>query len=95
MGTVKKIVQAIPKSVDSVDRLRESRIEPLRRRNLWKPTFAGILVDLDDLDLSEADRETVFSVQCSLRRVEAALDEDGLSTTARAVLARIQSADVE
>ncbi len=41
------------------------------------------------LDLGEADREAVYRVQVALRKVEAALDEDGLSTTARAVLARL------
>jgi hypothetical protein len=40
-------------------------------------------------DLSEADRERAFALARVSRQLEAALDPDGLSSTARAVLARI------
>jgi len=41
-------------------------------------------------DLGEAERMRAFEIARELRKVEAALDADGLSTTARAVLARIE-----
>jgi hypothetical protein len=41
------------------------------------------------MDLDEADRAEAFTATAELRRLEAALDPAGLSTTARAVLARI------
>ena len=40
-------------------------------------------------DLDAAGRLEVYEVTRVMRRVEAALDPEGLSTTARAVLARI------
>ncbi len=40
-------------------------------------------------DLSEEDRQWAFKETEALRAMEAALDDDGLSTTARAVLARL------
>ncbi|MBA3499197.1 MAG: hypothetical protein M4D80_18910 [Myxococcota bacterium] len=40
-------------------------------------------------DLSEAARERAFGRGRALRALEAALDEDGLSAAARAILARI------
>ncbi len=43
-------------------------------------------------DLDEAGRDEAFEVTRRLRRMEAALDPEGLSTTARAVLARIAAA---
>jgi hypothetical protein len=41
-------------------------------------------------DLDDAGRTRAFEVARSLRAMEAALDPEGLSTTARAVLARIR-----
>jgi hypothetical protein len=41
-------------------------------------------------DLSDAGRDEAFRRAVVLRRMEAALDADGLSTTARAVLALIR-----
>jgi hypothetical protein len=41
-------------------------------------------------DLAEQDRIRAFDRATQLRKMEAALDADGLSTTARAVLARIR-----
>jgi hypothetical protein len=43
-------------------------------------------------DLDEAGRRRAFERARALRPVEAALDPDNLSTTARAVLARINAA---
>lgn len=43
-------------------------------------------------DLDPAARERAYEVARGLRRLEAALDPDGLSTTARAVLRRITGA---
>ncbi len=42
-------------------------------------------------DLSEADRRRAFEETRVLRAMEAALDPEGLSTTARAVLDQIRS----
>jgi hypothetical protein len=44
------------------------------------------------LDVSPEARETAYRLACELRPLEAALDPEGLSTTARAVLARLSSA---
>ncbi|MCC6552109.1 MAG: hypothetical protein IT372_03680 [Polyangiaceae bacterium] len=43
-------------------------------------------------DLDDAGREEAFELARRLRAMEAALDPDGLSSTARAVLARIRKA---
>jgi hypothetical protein len=43
------------------------------------------------LDLDAAGRQAAFDAAAEARRLEAALDPAGLSTTARAVLARIVS----
>jgi len=43
-------------------------------------------------DLDDAGRVEAFTVTERLRAMEAALDPEGLSTTARAVLARIRGA---
>jgi len=43
-------------------------------------------------DLDDAGREAAFETLAKLRRMEAALDPRGLSTTALAVLARIPRA---
>ena len=41
-------------------------------------------------DLGEAGRVRAFEIARAMRKVEAALDADGMSSTARAVLARIE-----
>jgi hypothetical protein len=41
-------------------------------------------------DLGDVGRRRADEIARALRKVEAALDRDGLSTTARAVLARIE-----
>jgi hypothetical protein len=43
-------------------------------------------------DLDDEGRREAFELARRLRRLEAAIDPDGLSTTARAVLARIAQA---
>lgn len=43
-------------------------------------------------DLDEAGRRDAFEITLRLRAMEAALDPQGLSTTAKAVLARIRGA---
>ncbi|APR82106.1 Hypothetical protein A7982_07455 [Minicystis rosea] len=43
-------------------------------------------------DLDDAGRAEAFETAARLRRMEAALDQEGLSTTAKAVLARIRGA---
>lgn len=40
-------------------------------------------------DLGEAERVRAYEIARAMRKVEAALDADGMSTTAHAVLARI------
>lgn len=42
-------------------------------------------------DLGDDGRARAYDLARSLRRIESALDPDGLSTTARAVLARIRA----
>jgi hypothetical protein len=42
------------------------------------------------MDLSEGDRETLFRHQLGSRLLERSLDPKGLSSTARAVLSRLQ-----
>lgn len=42
-------------------------------------------------DLDDSGREDAFAVATELRRVEAAMDTEGLSTTGHAVLARIRN----
>jgi hypothetical protein len=46
-------------------------------------------------DLDAAARQRAFDLARALRPLEAALDDDGLSTTARAVLGKIVSARTE
>jgi hypothetical protein len=43
-------------------------------------------------DLDDAGREEAFELSRRLRALEAAMDPEGLSTTGRAVLARIRGA---
>jgi hypothetical protein len=61
----------------------------------WRPTRGdggvGSLPAWHDLD--EAGRRAAFEAARRSRRLEAALDPDGLSSTGRAVLARIRGHD--
>jgi hypothetical protein len=56
----------------------------------WRPSGSGELRPHPAwADLDAAGRLEVFEVTRLQRRIESALDADGLSSTARAVLARI------
>jgi hypothetical protein len=57
----------------------------------WRPTRAGgVGSHAAWHDLDAGDRERAFEVTRTQRALEAALDPDGLSGTAHAVLARIR-----
>jgi hypothetical protein len=59
----------------------------------WRPSGFGELRPHPAwADLDAAGRLEVFEVTRLQRRIEATLDADGLSSTARAVLARIRRA---
>lgn len=49
-----------------------------------------IVVDAAWLDLDADGRRAAFDATAALRRMESALDAEGLSSTARAVLGRIR-----
>jgi hypothetical protein len=71
------------------DRERELLIE--QAAGGWRPRRAdgGIGTHPAWADLDSAGRVEAFEAARLQRRLEAALDEEGLSTTARAVLARL------
>jgi len=73
-------------------RSREALIE--QAAGAWRPVrLDGGVASLPAWhDLDEAGRREAFLVARRSRRVEAALDEDGLSSTARAVPARLEAA---
>lgn len=58
----------------------------------WRPTTldAGVGWHPAWHDLDEDGRREAFARATVMRRLEAALDPDGMSTTAKAVLARIR-----
>lgn len=57
----------------------------------WRPrtTSGRLLPHPAWADLDAAGRVEAYQATCVLRELEAAVDPEGLSTTARAVLARI------
>jgi hypothetical protein len=57
----------------------------------WRPRdpSGGVRAHPAWHDLDEAGRLEAYDITCALRAAEAALAPDGLSTTARAVMARI------
>jgi hypothetical protein len=61
---------------------REARPDGIRAHRAW-------------FDLDDAGRVEAFDATVRLRAMEAALDNDGLSTTARRVLERILGAQPE
>jgi hypothetical protein len=71
------------------DRERELLIEAAV--GAWRPRRAdgGIGVHPAWADLDEAGRTEAYEAARLQRRLEAALDEEGLSSTARAVMGRI------
>lgn len=59
----------------------------------WRPRRRGeIDFHPNWYDLDETAREQAFDATHQLRAMESAIDPEGLSTTARSVLARIESA---
>jgi len=68
---------------------RETLIEQVMGAHRARDRDGRVLADPAWYDLDEDTRAQVFEDTLVLRRLEAALDPDGLSTTARAVLARI------
>ena len=71
---------------------RASLVE--RVASAWRPRRPGGGVGTHPAwhDLDDAGRAEAFEAARTARRLEAALDPEGLSTTARAVLARIRGA---
>ena len=74
---------------------REALIE--QAAAAWRPTRIGVAGEADAVgwhpawhDLDEDGRKAAFTRATTMRRLEAALDPEGLSTTAKAVLARIE-----
>ena len=71
---------------------REALVEAVA--GAWRPRdpLGGIRAHPAWHDLDEAGREEAFELARRTRALEAALDPEGLSTTGRAVLARIRAA---
>jgi hypothetical protein len=71
-------------------RIREALVEATAAA--WRPVNVGGGVSSHPAwhDLDAAGRRDAFEVATLSRRFEAALDPEGLSSTARAVLARIR-----
>ena len=68
----------------------ESQIEELLSAYRQRSADGAIRSAAVFYDLGEEARERAFAAVVAQRRLEAALDDDGLSSTARAVLARIR-----
>lgn len=73
-------------------RTREALVEAAA--GAWRPRHPGGSLGPHPAwaDLDEAGRREAFDAARVARRLEAALDPDGLSSTARAVVARIRAA---
>jgi hypothetical protein len=69
---------------------RETLVEQAAGAFRGRDPAGRILAHPAFYDLDDAGREEAFALAERLRALEAALDQDGLSTTARAVLARIR-----
>jgi hypothetical protein len=69
---------------------RELLIEQLAGAHRQRDPFQRLKPHPAFFDLDEDGRDEAFGVAAELRRLEAALDPKGLSTTGRAVLARIR-----
>lgn len=72
--------------IDDRDLLIEVATGAFRERD----TFGRIAPSPAWLDLAPEDREAAFEHQIVARRLEQALDPEGLSTAARAVLRRVR-----
>ena len=64
--------------------LAEEAMSAFRERDSW----GRILPSSAWMDLAPEEREVLFGAQTMARRLEAALDGDGMSTTAKAVARR-------
>jgi len=73
-------------SDDPRDLLIEEAASAFRERNAW----GRILPSPSWLDLPAEERDALFARQLESRLIEQALDPNGLSTTARAVLERLK-----
>jgi len=73
-------------SDDPRDLLIEEAASAFRERNAW----GRILPSPSWLDLPAEERDALFARQLESRLIERALDPNGLSTTARAVLERLK-----
>ena len=71
---------------------RETLIEQVASAYRARDPHGRVLSSPAFHDLDEPSRQEAFDVAARLRRTEAALDPEGLSTTARVVLARIRGA---
>jgi hypothetical protein len=70
-------------------RERERTVAAATTAHRARDAEGAIVVDAAWLDLDEAGRRAAFAETVHQRALEAALDPQGLSTTGRAVLARI------
>lgn len=70
---------------------REELIEALAGAHRARTPLGEIRPHPAFFDLDDAGRTEAFDLAARLRRMEAALDAEGLSGTARAVLARIRA----
>jgi hypothetical protein len=75
------------------DEEREERIEAAA--SAWRPRdpLGQIRPHPAWADLDEEGRKEAFERAARMRALEAALDEEGLSATARAVLSRIEAGE--
>lgn len=71
---------------------RETLVEAAAAAFRGRDAHGGVLAHPAWADLDEAGRVEAFELAARMRKLEAALDAEGLSTTARAVLARIGAA---
>jgi hypothetical protein len=78
--------------MSQADEEREALIEALAGAHRFRGPRGEVRPHPAFFDLDETGREQAFEVARGLRRMEAALDPEGLSATARAVLARIRGA---
>lgn len=69
---------------DETAALFEEAISAFRERDAW----GRILPSPAWMDLAPAEREVLFDAQTIARRLEAAVDDDGMSSTASAVARR-------
>lgn len=71
---------------------RETLVEAAAGAFRGRDPHGGVMAHPAWHDLDEAGRLEAFEVAAQAREMEAALDAEGLSTTARAVLGRIAAA---